>query len=214
MHYHLQKTGLNWKLNLPLITRQPWAFLKLMCYLLGDYCDIFTCINKVYKTWNQKFSPLESLLKRRQASCTSVQSTHSQPKKHKCNSASSALPNKGHFNSFEKTGWMAFWIVLEFLSYESLTYTNTTNKLSNKPEALRIICLQVYLFINSEIQQNHRKLFPFCSTECNNEVWWNKEVLTPYKKITEAQGTTVMFFLTGFLEFVLLMMRTHYSFYL
>ena len=80
MHYHLQKTGLNWKLNLPPITRQPWAFLKLMCYLLGDYCDIFTCINKVYKTWNNKFSPLESLLKRRQASCTSVQSTHSQPK--------------------------------------------------------------------------------------------------------------------------------------
>ena len=84
------------------------SFFKAHVLPVGDYSDIFTCINKVYKTWNQKFSPLESLLKRRQASCTSVQSTHSQPKKHKCNSASSALPKKGHFNSFENTGWMAF----------------------------------------------------------------------------------------------------------
>lgn len=213
MHYHLQKIDLNWILNLPPITRRPWAFLKLMCYLLETTVIYFTFI-QVYKTWNQKFFPWESLLKRRQASLPSVRSTLSQPMKHKHNSAFSALPNKGHFNSFEKTGWMAFWIVLEFLSYESLTYTNTTNKLSNKPEALRIFCLQVCLFINSDIQQNHSKLFSFCSTECNNEVWWNKEALTPYKKITKAQCTAVMLFLIQFLEFVLLMMGTHCSVYL
>lgn len=174
MHYHLQKIDLNWILNLPPITCQPWAFLKLMCYLL-ETTVIFLHLPTKFTKLGIKNSPWESLLKRRQALLPSVRSTLSQPKKHKHNSAFSALPNKGHF-----TGWMAFWIVLEFLSYESLTYTNTTNKLSNKPEALRIICLQVCLFINSDIQQNHRKLFSFCSTECNNEVWWNKEALTPY----------------------------------
>lgn len=150
MHYHLQKIELNIKPSPHHLS--TLSFFKTHVLPIGDCCDIFTFINKVYKTWNQKFSPWESLLKRRQASLPSVRSTLSQPKKHKHNSAFSALPNKGHFNSFEKTGWMAFWIVLEFLSYESLTYTNTTNKLSNKPEALRIICLQVCLFINSDIQ--------------------------------------------------------------
>lgn len=120
----LAKGALQLKIK-PSLLHTPWLCLNpcAIRWRLLQFMYIYQhCLQKAQ---NKICSSADSLLKKRQVSCIpdlplTFPFTRSQRKELKCDSAFNCY-GKGHFNTFEKSWLMAFWIVWEVLSSESLT---------------------------------------------------------------------------------------------